>query len=69
MSTFISYLTSRSPFITNSSMTGISISDYLNKLFVCDSEGNVILSNNPKSWNQPGNQDKDQFLVAINFVL
>ena len=50
-------------------MTGINISDYLNKLFVCDSEGNVILSNNPKSWNHPGNQDKDQFMVAINLLI
>lgn len=53
----------RSQFFTNSSITSINISDYLNKQLTCDSDGNIIVLNNPKSWNQ-----KDE-LFSVNIFL
>ena len=54
----------KSSFHTYSSITSISISDYLNKLLICDSEGSIIMSTNPESW-----KNSQSFRVYSIFLL
>ena len=58
-------------FVTNSTMTSVAQSDFVNKLLVCSNDGKVILarSNDTKFWSQKQKKKLINFSFAVGFAL